>query len=134
MLERDGERARLARSQGNRRGSEQPPGLAQDDLVERIAKFDGDFHLGDDAASRVDHLTGKHGYFLMDKIFGAAHGETAQQDVRCIGLLGPAKGQLRIARAVAARGGGEKVEKEHDEKNQRGGSHQSDAEPTAFLA
>src|SRR6202041_267667 len=81
--------------------------IAQDYLIHRVVKFDGDFHGADVAVTVVGHHSGYVGEFLLDHVGGARHVQIAEMDAVGVGLFGGAKGKSysdsRVVRTEDAR-------------------------------
>src|SRR5712692_4520865 len=75
---------------GQRRGAraQHAPGIAQNDLIERVAELEGRFHLADGAGAVVCYRAEHKSDFLVQEVGSAAHLQVEKTDLPGISLFG----------------------------------------------
>ncbi len=77
-----------------RRGRDYELGIAEDYLVQSVAKFDGDLHSANGLHSVIRHDSSNVGEFLLDHVGGARHVQIAEMDALGVSLFRRAKRKL----------------------------------------
>jgi len=113
----------LAGHKRRSRGKKQALLVAQDDLLERIVKFHGDFNLVNFAVAAVLNRAEYIGYFLVQEIGRAAHLGIEKMNLRGVGLLGRPYDQGPV---VLGNGWSSVLAIEHGCADQHGNNHDSD--------
>src|SRR5712692_263680 len=88
--------AALPGGQRGRARAEQAPSIAEDDLVENVAEFDGHFHFADGARAVVGRRAEQNDDLLVQEVGHAAYPGLKKPDLLRVGLLGGRQGQALL--------------------------------------